>query len=226
MHLKIYTTLLCLGGALCAGAAPTVDEVLAKMDAAAPKFNGMSASLSRVTYTSVLDEKSTETGKILLRKRGKDLQVRIDFTKPDPKIVAFRNRKAEIFLPKLNTVQEYDLGKQGDLVDQFLLVGFGTSGRDLKSGYEIKSAGEETIGNQKTWKLELTPTNAKVTDKLRRLELWIDQTGIYPVQQKFLEPSGDYYLFTYSEVKLNPDLSDDDLKLKLPKGVKRETPQK
>ena len=31
-------------------------------------------------------------------------------------------------------------------------------------------------------------------------------TARYPVQQKFIQPSGDYYLFTYRDVKVNPQL--------------------
>ena len=50
-------------------------------------------------------------------------------------------------------------------------------------------------------------------------------SGAYPVQQKLIQPSGDYYLFTYSGVKLNPQLTDEALKLKLPKGVKRQRAQ-
>jgi len=48
----------------------------------------------------------------------------------------------------------------------------------------------------------------------------------YPIQQKFYEPAGDYMVFTYSEMKINPELADSALKLHLPKSVKREYPQK
>jgi len=222
MNLIPQTLLLCLAASVVAAAEPTLEEVFAKMDASAGKFSSMSADISRDTYTKVLNEKTVESGTIKLRKQAKDLQVRIDFTKPDAKIVAFRGKKAEIFLPKLNTVQEYDLGKQRSLVDQFLLVGFGTTGRDLKSSYAGKLLGEESIAGQKAWRLELTPTNPSVKEKLRRLDLWMDEGGEYPVQQRFVQPSGDYYLVTFSNVKLNPALSDDDVKLKLPKNVKRE----
>jgi len=208
---------------VCHGA--TADEVLQKLDQTAPKFTGMSANLSRTTYTKVLDEKSVETGVMSLRKTGKDVQVLINLTKPDEKVVSFRGNKAEVYFPKLKSVQEWDLGKHGGLIDQFLLVGFG-SGRDLKGAYTIKYAGEEAVGSQKTHHLELTPTAANVKDKLRRVDLWIDDSGSFPVQQKFLQPSGDYYLVTYSDVRLNPALTEDALKLKLPKGVKREYPQK
>jgi outer membrane lipoprotein-sorting protein len=122
----------------------------------------------------------------------------------------------------LKTVQEIDLGKRTDLIDQFLLVGFGTSGQELQSNYTVKYVGEESIAGQKTHRLQLTPRKEKV----QAMELWIADSGGYPVQQKFVQPSGDYYLFTYQDVKLNPQLGDEAFKLKVPKGFKREFPQK
>jgi outer membrane lipoprotein-sorting protein len=220
-HLSLFALVLTVG--VCSAA--TAEDVLQKLDQAAPKFTGMAAGLNRTTYTKVLDEKTVETGTMSLRKNPKDIQVLITLVKPDEKIVSFRGRKAEVYFPKLKTVQEWDLGKHGNLIDQFLLVGFG-SGRDLRASYGIKYAGEETVGGQKTHHLELTPTAANVKDKLRRVDLWIADSGAYPVQQRFVQPSGDYYLVTYSDVKLNPALTEEALKLKLPKGVKREHPQK
>jgi len=215
---------LCLS--IAVSAAVSTDDVLSRMDQNAPKFTGLSADLTRVTYTKVIDESTTESGTILLKKQGsRDLQMLIDVTKPDAKTVAFQGKKAEVFYPKLKTVQEYDIGKHKGLVDQFLLVGFGTTGKDLKANYDVKYAGDEPVGGQRAHKLELTPRSEQIKDKLRKLELWIAESGAYPVQQKLIQPSGDYYLFTYSGVKLNPQLTDDALKLKLPKGVKRERVQ-
>jgi outer membrane lipoprotein-sorting protein len=203
--------------------AATTEEVLSKMDQAAPKFSTMSADLTRVTYTKVIDDKSIESGLIRLKKTSpRDLRVLIDFTKPDVKTVAFHGRKGEIYYPKLKTVQEYDLGEHANLIDQFLLVGFGSSGKDLKANYSVKVSGEETVGGISTTKLELLPLVGEVKEKLRKVELWIADNGSYPVQQRFMQSSGDYYLFTYSGVKINPPLRDDELKLNLPKGVKRE----
>jgi len=224
MRLFQVTALLVAALNLASGA--SLEEVLGKMDGAAPRFSSMTASLSRVTFTKVLDEKTTEAGSIKLRKLGKELQVYIDIVKPDPKIVSFRGRRAEIYLPRLKTVQEYDLGKQGSLIDQFLLVGFGTSGRELKTNYAVKLLGEETVGGQKTWHLQMIPLSGALKQRFRSLELWIDETTIYPVQQQFIDPSGDYYLFTYTDVKVNPALTEDALKMRVPKGTKRETPQR
>ena len=45
------------------------------------------------------------------------------------------------------------------------------------------------------------------------------------MQQKFVEPTGNYKIATYLDTKMEP-LSDDAVKLRLPKGVKKEYPQK
>jgi outer membrane lipoprotein-sorting protein len=202
MSFRLFSAVAALAVSVLSLGATTLDEVLAKMDASSPRFSSMTASINRVTYTKVLDEKQVESGTIRIRKSGKELQVFMDVTEPDPKLMAFRGRKAEIFLPRLKTVQELDLGKQGQLVDQFLLVGFGAAGRDLKANYDVKLQGEETVSGQKAYKLLLTPRNARLKEKLQHVMLWIDGSGTYPVQQQFLELSGNYYLFTYSDIKL------------------------
>jgi outer membrane lipoprotein-sorting protein len=40
------------------------------------------------------------------------------------------------------------------------------------------------------------------------------------------QSGGDYILNTYTNMKVNPNLSDSDLKLNVPKNAKRERPQK
>ncbi|HYI95501.1 MAG TPA: outer membrane lipoprotein-sorting protein [Bryobacteraceae bacterium] len=222
MRLVLTGVVFCL-----AALGSSTDEVLSKLDKAASSFKSMSGNISQSNYTKVLDETTTETGQISLKKVGpKELSVLINFVTPNPRMVAFGGRKAEIYYPKLKSVQEYDLGKRSDLLDQFLLVGFGTTGKDLKANYNVKFLGDESIAGQKTHKLELTPGAGPRIEKLQKLELWVAAEGAYPVQQKFIQQSGDYYLITYTDVQLNPQLGNEAFKLNLPKGVKREFPGK
>jgi outer membrane lipoprotein-sorting protein len=205
---------------------PAGSDILAKMDGAAGKFVNMTSSVSRDSYTKVIDDHSAASGTFALRKsKTGDLQMRMDLTKPDPASYAFHGKKAEIFLPKINTVREYDLGKYSDLVDQFLLLGFGASGQELQAKYDIKMVGEETVAGQKTYHLELTPKSEKIRQTYSKMELWMAESGEYPVQQKIVEASGNYTLITYQDVKLNQPLGKDALNLQLPKNVKREHPQ-
>jgi|HigsolmetaAR202D_1030399.scaffolds.fasta_scaffold14241_2 Outer membrane lipoprotein-sorting protein len=203
-----------------------IDAVLARMDQSAAKFNALSANLRRVSFTAVLNETTSESGTILIRRpKPRDIQMLVEIREPDQKSVSYMNRKWQIFYPKINTVQEYDLGKQGALVDQALLLGFGTSTPELLRHYDVKYIGEDVVEGAPASRLELIPKSKEARQHIARVELWISEQG-HPVQQKIHQPSKDYYLITYSDIKLNPSLTAESVKLKLPKNVKKEYPQR
>lgn len=207
--------------------AATTDAVLARMDAAAATFKGMTANIRMVSYTSIIKETTEEVGKISLRSpKQRTVTALIEFEKPDNKSYAFRDKKAQIYLPKINTVQEYDFGKYDSLLTQGLLIGFGTSSKDLQKNYTISGGTEETIGGQKTVKIELVPTTETIRQHVTRMELWIGAESGLPVQEKLYQKSGDYTQIVYSDMKLQPNLTDEQVKLKLPANVKKEYPQK
>lgn len=210
-------------------AAPAEHVVLAKMDAAAAGFRSMSGKIRKVTHTAVINDDAVESGTIWLKRLGKgDIRLLVEIAGPDPKSYALQGRKAkvEVYYPKIQTVQEYNLGKQGGLLDQFLLLGFGTPTRKLLEVYSLSVVGEETVAGQKTARVKLIPKSPKVLQYLTKAELWISLADGHTVQQKFYEPSGDYRLATYSEVKWNLNLADSEVALKLPKDVIREYPQR
>jgi outer membrane lipoprotein-sorting protein len=161
-----------------------------------------------------------------MKRSKREAQVLVDFTAPDPKSMAVSGTKAEIYYPKLQTVEEYDLGKNRDMVEKFLAIGFGASGKDLQADYSLRELGEEAVNGEKTVRLELTPKSAKVAQQFPKIELWISESSGYPIQQKFHQTGGDFMLATYSDIKINPSLPDSAFKLNIPKGVKRVFPGK
>ncbi|MEZ5353689.1 MAG: outer membrane lipoprotein carrier protein LolA [Bryobacteraceae bacterium] len=216
--LLLFSSLAC--------AQTTLQSVLARMDQAAPSFKGITAQFDRVMHTAIINDNSLDAGSISMQRKGKDLRVLLEFTKPEPRYIAFSSRSAEVFNPKINTVQIFDLGKQKSLVEQFLLLGFGASGKELARAYNLKYAGEETIAKTKTSRLELIPKSDKVREHYTKIELWVAADGGHPVQQKLYEPSGNYMRMTYSGIKLNPGLDPAKLQIALPADVKREYPQR
>jgi outer membrane lipoprotein-sorting protein len=227
MRFIALAVLLCGFTLPIAAAVPSTESVLSRMDDASASFKGMSAGIKRVTHTAVINDSSEETGTVtMLRLDPRDVRMLIEFTAPDQKSIAFQQRKAQIYYPKLQQVEIYDLGKYSKLVDQFLLLGFGTSGRDLAKSYDMKVLGEETVAGKQTVKLELVPKSSEARQQLNKVELWLDEEGAYPVQQKFYQPGGDYIFITYTGVKLNLALSPAAVTLQLPKNVKKVNPQK
>lgn len=208
------------------GATDSLENVLERMDRAASSFKALSANAKSVQHTAVINEDNTDIGRILLKRSKHDMRMLVELQQPDPKSIAVQGHKVEIFYPKRNAVEEYDIGQRRELLDQFMLVGFGTSGKELSAAYNINVLAGDNVAGQATTHMELVPKSPEVLKNLKKLELWIPESEGYPIQQKFYLAGGDYKLVTYTNVKVNPPLTDGDLRLKAPKNAKRVSPQK
>ncbi len=205
--------------------AATLEQVLAIMDKAGPEFRDLSASLNRADYTPILKETEVSPALVWMKRAGpRDLRLLVEFKEPNPRTIAFEKNTAELYYPKMQSVDVYNLGKSRSLVDQFLVLGFGSTGVELKRSYSIRLIGDQQISGETTTRIELVPRSAAVLEHMQKAELWIAAAG-YPLQQKIYTSSTEY-TFTYSNVKLNTNFPDTALKLQLPKGVKRVYPQK
>jgi outer membrane lipoprotein-sorting protein len=212
-------------------AAPVSPELLQRLDSAANRFQSMSATVTYLTHTDVIDENTTETGTVVMKKVAPgELQGLINFTAPNQRSVTFEKRNVRIYYPKINTLQVYDLEEHGEQLDKFLMVGFGISGSELARDYSMTVLGTEAIKEipgVQAIHLELIPKTGEARQYVKKRELWIPEHGNpYPLRDKITEPSGDSQTWTYSDLKINPPLPADALELKLPRGVKTEHPGK
>lgn len=212
-------------------AAPVNPELLQRLDSAASRFQSMSATVTYLTHTDVIDENSTETGKVVMKKVAPgEVQGLINFTAPNQRSVTFEKRSVQIYFPKINTLQIYDLQNHGEQLDKFLMIGFGTSGSELAKDYTMTLVGVEDLKGMpgvQAIHLELVPRSGEARQYVKKVDLWIPEHGDpYPLREKIAEPSGDSRTMTYAELKINPPLQPEALKLKLPPGVKTEHPGK
>ncbi len=211
---------------LPAFAAETTQAVLARMDTESASLRQVTAHFDKITYTAVLKDSSQESGTLWVKRSGRTLLMRSEVQQPEPYSAAFEGATVQKYFPKLKTVQVFDLSSYRGLVDQFMLLGFGSSGKELLKSYSVSVGGQETIASRACTRLELVPKSQKARDQFSKIELWIPLDAGYPVQQKLWQPGGDYYLVKYSDIKLNPGLPDEAFRLKLPPGVTKEYPQK
>lgn len=211
-----------------AAADNSLQAVFSRMDQASARFKGLKAEMRKLAHTEVINEDSVDTGSIVVRvPKPHDLRMLIDFQQPDQKKVMIAGTKVDIYYPKTEIVQEIDLGRNHrSQVEQFLLLGFGSSSKDLLDAYSIKLGGPETIAGEPTSRIELIPKSKELLAQFPKFELWIsDQTGI-SVQQKMYQPGGDYSLATYTKMQTKVNIPESEVKLNLPKGVHWEYPQK
>ncbi len=200
------------------------------MDQSASSFKGMTSAFSWVTHTDVIDDDAKESGTVVMRRAAPaEVEGRIDFLQPDKRTVVFEKRRARMYTPKINTIQIYDLGDKGEQIDRFVMLGFGTSGTELAHDYVVRVLGAEEVQGQRCTKVELLPKMQEVKNLVSKIDLWLPEGPAepYPVQEKIYDKSPrDFRIATYTNLKINPRISADALKLKTPAGVKTIYPQK
>jgi len=201
----------------------TTDGVLAIMDKSARDFHTLTADIEHIKYTDVVKDTSTEIGKLMVRR---DEKMRIEFFQPDRRTILRTGDSLFVFTPKINRVEEYDLGKNRDLVDQYVLLGFGTKSDNVRKSYDVNVIGETELDNKKTVQIELIPKSDQMRKQIAKIQMWIDESSWLPIQQKFFESgSGDYLIFHYTDVKKNLKIGDNQFKQDWPKGVTRTKPR-
>jgi outer membrane lipoprotein-sorting protein len=205
------------------GTAWSTEGVLDMMDKSARDFHTLTADIEHIKYTDVVKDTSSETGKLFVRR---DEKMRIEFMTPDRRTILRNGDSLFVFTPKINRVEEYDLGKNREMVDQYVLLGFGSKSENIKKNYLVTLLGETEFDHRKTVMLELTPKSDQVRKQIARIQMWIDEASWLPVQQKFFESgSEDYLIFHYTNMMKNLKIGDSQFKQDWPKGVSRTKPR-
>ena len=200
-----------------------LDFVLQMMDRSAEDFKTLTAAIEHVKYTAVVKDTSTESGEIYVRK---DSKMRIDFQQPDPRTIIRNGDNLYIYTPKINRVEEYNIGKNRTMADQYLALGFGTRTDTMRKTYAVALINEEELDGHKAVVLELVPKSDDVRKQISKIHMWVDEASWLPVQQKFFETgSEDYFISHYTKVMKNLKLGDGKFKPDWPKGTKVEKPR-
>ncbi len=200
----------------------TLEGTLRELDRSAKGFHSLSADVERTKVTVVVNDRSTETGTLLVR----DDKMLLEMKPPDARTILRTGDTLYIYTPGLKRVEEYNLAQHRAQVDQYLLLGFGTQGKELQKSYLVTLLGEPIIDDRKTVELELTPKSQEARNQISKIQIWFDESSWLPVQQQFNETgSGDYFVIRYSRIVRNPDLGDAHFKPHWPKGTEKVKPQ-
>lgn len=200
-------------------------NLLAEMDKAATTFKSAQADFDWDQYQRVVDEHDIQKGQIYFRKNKNGVDVAVKIVSPEPKQVLFKDGKLRLYQAKIDQVTEYKAGQNRAEVESFMSLGFGASGTNLAKNFEIKLQGWDTVDGVRTARLDLTPKQEKVKSSLSHVLLWMDPKRNVSIKQQFFEPSGDYRLTHYTNIKVNGKIADDVFRLKITSRTKIVQPQ-
>src|SRR5438477_181766 len=120
----------------------SLEAAFARIDKAAAGFKGLTAEMKRLHHVELVNANDVDEGTITVKKvKPGDVRILINFTKPEPKMVMIGSGKAQMYNPKTNEVQEADIKKHKDLINEVLRLGFGSSSTELKASYTITLGG-------------------------------------------------------------------------------------
>ncbi len=202
-----------------------LDNVLNKMDSASASFHTAQADFVWDQYQKVVDETDTQKGTVYYRRSGKEIEMMADIKEPDRKIVLYKDGKLQVYQPKIEQVMVYPAGGNRNELESYLVLGFGGSGQDLKTAFDVSYEGEETVDSVATAKLQLIPKSEKIRNNFSKIFLWIDLARGISVQQKFMQTQGDYRLAKYSAIRVNAKIGNDVFQLKTTSKTKIVSPR-
>jgi outer membrane lipoprotein-sorting protein len=219
----IRLCLTVLAAATLLPAADPLADVFAKMDQTAAKFKGMTAAIEQTNYTKMVDVTSSTSGTIALTRSKKgEIKFLVTFTSgvDAPSSSSYSGNEISTYNPRTNVEQQINVATKKQMIEQAMSLGFGAPSSEIKEAYTASYVGAEKIDGQSVWHIRLIPKSKEMLDRVKEAELWISDSLGLPLQQRLTPPStGNYNQFKYSNIKVNPSISENDLQLKVRKGV-------
>jgi outer membrane lipoprotein-sorting protein len=180
-----------------------LDEVLRQMDAASLKFQSAEADFQWDLYEKVVRQTTTQKGTIYFKKEGGTTVMGVKMTSPSLKFIEFRNGVLRLFEPGTDHLTMIDATKNKAMLESFLTVGFGGSGKELAKAWNISDLGDETVDGVQTVKLDLVPKDPAVRNNCTHMTLWVDPVRGIELKQSLYMPSEDYRTAVYNNIKYN-----------------------
>jgi len=202
--------------ATAAFAAGDLKATLAKLDAAAARFQSTAADFQfDSVMTDPIPDTEVQKGTAYYQRKGNLFQMAAHIREVNgrkiPKIYVYADGKLKLFEQLANQVTTLSSVSQ---YEGYLMLGFGASGKDLSAKWDIADDGPETINGVNTEKLELVAKDPKVKKNLPKVIVWIDLDRGVSLKQYFDEGQGQSRTCTYSNIKINESLPGDAFTLK------------
>jgi outer membrane lipoprotein-sorting protein len=191
-----------------------LNKTLSQMDTAAAQFKSLQADFVWDQYQAVVQEDDKQSGTTYFDKQKNTTIMAADIQQPAPKKLTFDGNNFTIYTPGTNEEIIYSVAKNKDMVEGFLTLGFGGSGTDLKKNWDVTCSGTETIDGVSTVKLDLVSKQDNVKNMFNKVTIWIDPTRAISLKQVFNQASGDKRTNTFTNIKLNANINNNEFKVK------------
>ncbi|MBX7221103.1 MAG: outer membrane lipoprotein carrier protein LolA [Blastocatellia bacterium] len=197
--------------AQASGGEEQLNSVLTKIETTSRSLTSLQAEIVHQRTNGQLNIKDPEQAGTLLYKPGTQRKVRIDYSRPQKKVLSVDGNKALLWEIEQGTVFETGLSQIAKKSGGFDLLTVLNAAAQLRERFNISLVGNETVDGQAATHLTLTPKTAEI--KFARIEVWIDHKTWLPAKQVFFEKNRDYTEVRLTRLRVNPGISDNQFKV-------------
>jgi outer membrane lipoprotein-sorting protein len=212
--------LLVLGSIPLGGFPPAsgqdLPELIRTIDEQQQKIQSVIANFSQKKETALARKPLISSGQVKFKRPDR---IHWIYLKPEPVEVAIDGRSIWLYNPGRSQAEQYSLARSKRTARYLepLTAVFQKTFAQLAEGYAIALEGIEA---DHTYHFRLQPNEEKIQKVLSRVDLWIDKTSGAILRCKMVEFNGDQWSLEFKNLQINPPLTDDDLKIKIPPSVR------
>jgi outer membrane lipoprotein carrier protein len=212
----VFGFYLLSGGLLVPAFGQEVEKLIRIIDAQQREIETLTADFTQKKETRIVKKPLLSSGVVKFKRPD---QIYWHYTKPESMEVAFSGKGVWIYYPGSFQAEKYKLGKNSRVTQSLepLLAIFQNPFSQLSAGYTMIYEG---LDAGRLHHFRLQPRDAKVQKFLSGVDLRIDKTSGAIIRFIMIEANGDRLNLEFKNLLINPPLTDDDLKIKIPPSVK------
>jgi outer membrane lipoprotein-sorting protein len=193
-----------------------VAELIRTIDEQQQKIQTVAASFSQRKETSLVRKPLLSSGLVKFKRPDR---VHWKYLKPEPMEVALDGESIWVYTPGQFQAEQYSRAQSkrfAQCLESMTAVFQKTFAQSAKV-YAISFEGFET---DHTHHFRLLPKEEKVQKFLSRIDLWIDKASGAILRLNIVETNGDRLRLEFKDLQINPSLTDDDLRVRIPPSVR------
>jgi outer membrane lipoprotein-sorting protein len=211
---KLIWSILLLLASTSALAADNAARVLRELDLAAVKFKNVAADFEwQTVQTTPIPDTETQSGTIYFERSGDALQmsahIRLMNHKEVSKVLSYSNGTATLYEARTNDFRVFRAGGRQGQLESILLLGFGSSGKEILGKWEITFIRQEDLKGVKCQVLELRPRDPELKKNLRLATVWVDALRGVTLKQILDADQGTRRVCVYTNLRVNTHLPAD-----------------
>ena len=185
------------------------------IDRRAGEIRDLTADFEQQKFTAMLKKPLVSAGRVFVRGSA----MLWDTLKPEPNVLQITDRDVRIYYPQQKTIEVYQVEqKLGELAASPLPRLAVLQQHFTFEPIEVREMGETDA--QKFFAVRMTPSDAELRQHVAQVRVLLDAQRGLIIRLEMRDSDGDRTLISFSNVKTNVGLSDADLQLHAPAGVK------